>query len=201
MFGGCIRTPESALRASDAETVKALDECALHLGAWQSERALAVIGGRQTVLAGIQAACSSVGENVVADSIRHARRTVVDHDRNPNRILDSNLENEVQVEWSFTGKAVDWLPPVMTFRVDVYAESIGPGPERRIGQVMVPGTGPLIATAPIPAHLLPPTGPGEAGPSGVYRLTTVITCTAGCGANQRHTPIAGFVDGLTIEMR
>ncbi len=127
--------------------------------------------------------------------------TVLDHDRNPNRVLDTNLQNEVRVDWAFTGRAVDWLLPVLTFTVDVYAESIGPGPELRIGKVTVPGTRPLTATVPIPAHLLPATGPGPADPSGVYRLTTVITCTAGCGEHQRLTPIAGFVDGPTIEMR
>lgn len=127
--------------------------------------------------------------------------TVLDQDSNPNLVLRADVQNEVKVDWSFTGKAVSWLLPVLTFTVDVYAESIGPGPELRIGQVKVPGTDPLTATVPIPAGTLPANGPGPNDPSGVYRLTTVITCTAGCGNNQKNTPIAGFVDGPTIDMR
>ncbi len=69
---GCVRRREPELRASDAVTVRVLGECALHLGTRRRDRALAIIGGRQTVLAGIQAACSSAGGDSVADLLRRA---------------------------------------------------------------------------------------------------------------------------------
>lgn len=123
---------------------------------------------------------------------------VIDSDGNPNHILDTDLENKVQVDWSFSGSFWPGLfETVLAFKVSVYAESIGPGPELRLGSVDVAPGQPLTATISIPAGKLPSAGPTDTDPSGVYRLTTVISTTIS-GA---RTPVEGFHEGPTVEMR
>jgi hypothetical protein len=120
--------------------------------------------------------------------------SVIDPDGTPNNILQENLGGSVKVDWAFSG-------PGRVFTVDLYAESIGPGPERLVGAVTVPGSahtpGPtwnFTATVAIPAGSLPANGPGV---SGVYRLTVVIANSIGGVRDQ----LAGFVEGPVIEMR
>ncbi len=132
--------------------------------------------------------------------------TVLDPDLNPNNILQENLGGTCQMDWSFTGSATQFLEQT-TFTVNLYAESIGPGPDVQVGpSVIVPGsahTPPGLNAPPpwnytanvaIPPNSLPATGPNA---SGVYRLTTVITNSIGGQRDQ----LAGFVDGPVIEMR
>jgi hypothetical protein len=130
--------------------------------------------------------------------------TVLDPDGTPNNILEESLGGRVRVDWAFSGPGRFLLTPTL-FQVNLYAESIGPGPEKLVGTVNVPGSahtpGPtwnFTATVPIPpapsANSLPPNGPGI---SGVYRLTVVIANSIG-GVRDA---LAGFVEGQVIEMR
>jgi hypothetical protein len=122
--------------------------------------------------------------------------TVLDPDANPNTILEENLGGSVKVDWGFTGIATSFLPGT-TFTVSVYAESIGGGPEKRVGSpVNVPGAGPLTATVVISPGELPADAPPDI--SGVYKLTTVITHRGCAGA---PTALSAFVDGPVIQMR
>lgn len=124
--------------------------------------------------------------------------TVLDPDLNPNNILDSAQGGSVKVDWSFSGVLAGFVP-IVTFTVNVYAESMGPGPEVTVGtQVVSPGA-PLTATIAITSGQLPA---GGATSSGVYRLTTVITSSIVFpGVPTIQLPLAAFVDGPTIQMR
>ncbi len=126
--------------------------------------------------------------------------TVIDPDGTPNNILQENLGGSVKVDWAFSGAGRFFLD-LTQFMVNLYAESIGPGPEKLVGTVNVPGTahtfGPTwnyTATVTIPANSLPANGPGA---SGVYRLTALVN-NAIAGARDA---VAGFVEGPIIEMR
>ncbi len=72
-LGDWARLREPELRVPDAMTDQVLAECAPHLGTRLRERALAVIGGRQTVITGLQAVCAGTGEDAVAPLLMHAR--------------------------------------------------------------------------------------------------------------------------------
>ena len=125
---------------------------------------------------------------------------VIDPDGTPNNILQENLGGSVKVDWAFSGPGRFFLTPTQ-FTVNLYAESIGPGPEKLVGTVNVPGSahtaGPIwnfTANVTIPAGSLPANGPTA---SGVYRLTVLVNNSVG---GVRDT-LAGFVEGPVIEMR
>jgi len=131
--------------------------------------------------------------------------SVVDPDGTPNNILQKDLANSCTVSWSFTGGGSAFLNP-STFTVDLYAESIGPGPERRLGSVSVSGASPghnYTVTIPIPPNSLLADGEGglgipvPPGASGVYKLVAVINNAVG-GARDK---LAGFAEGPIIEIR
>jgi hypothetical protein len=127
--------------------------------------------------------------------------TVIDPDGTPNNILQENIGGSVRVDWGFSGAGRFFLTPTQ-FTINLYAESIGPGPERLVGSVTVAGSnhtaGPtwnFTGTVVIPPNSLPAAnGPVS---SGVYRLTVIITNSVG-GV---RTQLAGFVEGPVIEMR
>jgi hypothetical protein len=126
--------------------------------------------------------------------------TVIDPDGTPNNILQENLGGSVKVDWGFSGFGRVFLTPTQ-FTVSLYAESIGPGPEKLVGSVPVAGSahtpGPtwnFTGTVVIPAGSLPANGPGV---SGVYRLTAIVANSIG-GVRDS---LAGFVEGPIIEMR
>ena len=70
---GCDRHGAPELRIPDAAAARLLGECAPHLGARQRDRALALAGGREAVLAGLQAVGMVAGEEDVVRLLRHAR--------------------------------------------------------------------------------------------------------------------------------
>jgi hypothetical protein len=126
--------------------------------------------------------------------------TVIDPDGTPNNILQESIGGSVKVDWGFSGPGRFFLTPTQ-FQVDLYAESIGPGPEKLVGTVTVLGSnhtpGPVwnfSRSVVIPAGSLPAQG---ATASGVYRLTVVITNSIG-GV---RTALGGFVEGPIIEVR
>ena len=122
--------------------------------------------------------------------------TVQDPDGTPNNILDVADGGAVEVAWSFKGTALGFLD-LAEFTVQLWADPVGLGTNHLVGQVLVAGT------------LAPVTPPGPKGYAaniaiapnslaiGAYRLTTLITCTNG-GVS---VPVAGFVDGLIIQVR
>jgi hypothetical protein len=117
-----------------------------------------------------------------------------DLDGNPNRVLSPVLPFTVTVSWSNTGTLVPFMGGEYTVRV--YAESMGPGPEREIGHTTVPvnGAGNYAVTLNVPAGVLAaaepdlPNATGAFEPSGVYKLVAVVSYS-NFGVN---LPIAGF---------
>lgn len=134
--------------------------------------------------------------------------TVMDPDMNPNNILQKNMGGSCRVDWSFTGPANLFLNPT-TFNVTLFAESIGPGPEARVGSVSIPGsahtpTWDYSVTVAIPPNSLLAEGEGPPpGASGIYRLTAVITNSVPMPppAPPQRDVLGGFVEGPVIEIR
>lgn len=72
-LGDCVLLHEPELRVPDAVTDRILAECAPQLSTRLRDRALTVIGGRQTVIAGLEAVCAETGEGGIAPLLKHAR--------------------------------------------------------------------------------------------------------------------------------
>jgi len=99
-------------------------------------------------------------------------------------VLDANNPFSVGVRFEIPPPVVSTLGG--SFRIRVYAESVGPGPEQQIGPTtLVPVTGAASYTTVIavPGNTLP----GEnTGISGVYKLVAVL---------QHLNPVANEVSG------
>jgi hypothetical protein len=123
-----------------------------------------------------------------------------DLDGNPNRVLDPALAFTVTVTWNNTGTLVPFMGGEYTARV--YAESVGPGPEKEIGHATVPvnGSGNYSVTIVVPAGTLDaaepdlPNNTGAFEPSGVYKLVAVVSYS-NFGVN---LPIAGFREEIQL---
>ncbi|WP_329476578.1 hypothetical protein OG558_36205 [Kribbella sp. NBC_01510] len=98
---------------------------------------------------------------------------IIDHDGNPNRVIDDQLPFDVTIDWTVQPPATAALLDG-NWTVKVYAESMGPGPEVLIGTAVVAATGgpAYSASINVPAGTLPSDVPPD---SGVYKLVVVIT--------------------------
>jgi len=121
---------------------------------------------------------------------------VIDHDGNPNKVIDDDQAFDVTVDWTVS-------PPVTavlldgTWTVRAYVESMGPGPEKAIGTVNVPANGGTNYAAKITVPV--GTLPSDVAPdSGVYKLVVVITYRNRFG---RLTEIAAFSEGSMFLLR
>lgn len=126
--------------------------------------------------------------------------TILDKDSNPNRVIDDEFPFNVTVDWNVkppaTAQLLDgkWV-------VNLYAESLGPGPEAKIGTGTLAANGGLDYSLTIPVN--PPYGgltSDETPPpdSGVYQLTVVLTYRTNTGG---LTEMAGFAEGPTFMLR
>jgi hypothetical protein len=98
---------------------------------------------------------------------------VQDNNGAPTEVLEAGAPFKVRTEWK-----VGLLAGLLlggTWEVSVYVESIGQGPEERIGRTTVPLNGGQTYTAvvDVPANTLPNDPPPPA--SGVYKIVTVLT--------------------------
>ena len=121
---------------------------------------------------------------------------VIDHDGNPNKVIDDDQPFDVQVDWTIT-PAVTAALLDGTWTVRAYAESMGPGPEQLIGTANVAANGgtSYSATMSIPVGVLP----SDVAPdSGVYKLVVVITYRNRFG---QLTEIAAFAEGSMFLLR
>lgn len=98
---------------------------------------------------------------------------IIDHDGNPNRVIDDQLPFDVTINWTVQPPATAALLDGQ-WTVKVYAESMGPGPEVLIGTAVVAANGgpAYSASINVPAGTLPSDVPPD---SGVYKLVVVIT--------------------------
>lgn len=125
---------------------------------------------------------------------------LVDGDPNPNRVIGDKAPFFVTVDWNLS-------PPDQaalldgTWTVNLYAGSLGPGPEKRIGTATVAATGVLSYTATIKVSY-PYGGLGEdehpPPDSGVYQSVLVITYRTAAGT---QTEMAGFAKVPTFMLR
>lgn len=92
-------------------------------------------------------------------------------------VLDSGLPFNVTVRWEVPANVVPTLGG--SFRIRVYAESIGPGPELQIGPTAVEPvnfTTDYATVITVPGGTLPGEGQASGGVivSGVYKLVAVL---------------------------
>jgi hypothetical protein len=120
-----------------------------------------------------------------------------------NLVIDPTKPFSIEIEWKLSGFFVPlWLAALGgSWVVEAYAESIGPGQEKRISLVNVP-VGPAVqpktysVTMPVAANELQEHTAGPGGPSGVYKLT--ITAFLNSSLGVPGYDIAGFAEGPVI---
>jgi hypothetical protein len=121
---------------------------------------------------------------------------VIDHDGNPNRVIDDQFPFDVKVRWSVKPPATATLLDGR-WTVKVFAESMGPGPEVPIGTAVVAANGgpSYNAQITVPVGTLPP---DRAPDSGVYKLIVVITYRTRLNV---LTEMAAFSEGPMFLLR
>jgi hypothetical protein len=122
-----------------------------------------------------------------------------------NLVIDPTKPFQIEMDWKLEGFFVKpWLAALGgNWSIQVFAESVGPGPDVQIGSVSVPVgaiTNPRSykATITVPANTLPEGNPGQPDPSGVYNL--VCTCFLNSSLGDPGYDIAGFAEGPTIRV-
>lgn len=126
--------------------------------------------------------------------------TVTDTDGNPNLVIDDENDFLVDVAWEVT-------PPVTAavldgaWDVDLYAESVGPGPDLLVASEKEPATGAttyshrFIVKPPYGGMTSKDTPPPD---SGIYQLSVALTYRNKAGI---RLEIAGFYEGQTVMLR
>jgi hypothetical protein len=96
-----------------------------------------------------------------------------DNNGTPSSVLDAGTDITVQADWTISQLAALLLGG--EWEVAAYAESIGPGPEAKLGAVTVPLNGgtSYSATITVPKDTLP--NPPAAGESGAYKIVVLLT--------------------------
>lgn len=125
-----------------------------------------------------------------------------------NQLLDNNglVTNILDADQPFTVRIAWNVPPPLApflggqFRLRVYVESIGPGPEQQIGQQVVSVVGGQVNYGPVsivvPGNALPGEGQGTPPVSGVYKLVSVLQ-----HLNPGETEGSGFAEGPVAQLR
>ncbi len=123
---------------------------------------------------------------------------LIDNDINPNNVIDDDQPFDVRIAWQ-VGPAIVATVLDGKWTVDLYAESMGPGDEKKVGTVDVKATGATNYTATI--TVAPGTLHSESAPapdSGVYKLVEVLTYRNQLGVK---TEIAAFSEGPMFLLR
>ena len=99
---------------------------------------------------------------------------LIDNNGAPSTVLDAGLDFAVKADWTISALAA--LLMGGQWEVAAYAESIGPGVEKQIGDTVVKpldGSTNYKAEIKVPANTLPDNlGPGE---SGTYKIVVLLT--------------------------
>jgi hypothetical protein len=98
----------------------------------------------------------------------------------PREVLQSGVPFQVAVHWEVPAPVVPLINGTDSFRLRAYAESIGPGPEVQLGELVVPGA--TMKFTPYNATMTVTPNPlvGEGGifngvpVSGVYNIVCVL---------------------------
>lgn len=123
----------------------------------------------------------------------------------PNLVLDPSKPYEIEVEWALDGTDVPLYISALDdkWNIQVFAESMGPGPELKIAEDNslakgAPGVNVTYSkTVTIPAGVLQEGNPGQ-DVSGVYKLTVAVFLNSSLGAP--GFDIAGFAEGPIIRV-
>lgn len=98
----------------------------------------------------------------------------------PKEVLQSGVPFQVAIDWSVPAALVPLINPTDSFRLRAWAESVGPGPEVQLGELVVPGA--TMKFTPYTATMTVAPNPlvGEGGVfdgktvSGVYNIVCVL---------------------------
>lgn len=122
----------------------------------------------------------------------------------PNLVIDPSQDFDIQLEWRLAGNDVGMYIAALggNWSIEVFAESVGPGPELRIVADNTVPAAPALnlrdykVTLTVPAGTLQEGNPGAGDPSGVYRLVATVFLNAGLNAPGKD--IVGFAEGPMI---
>ncbi|MGH9838856.1 MAG: hypothetical protein ACREEM_08740 [Blastocatellia bacterium] len=122
----------------------------------------------------------------------------------PNLVIDPSQPFDIQLEWRLAGNDVALYIAALggNWDIEVFAESIGPGPDLRIAADNTVPAAPAAnlrdykKTLTVAANTLPEGNPGAGNPSGVFRLVATVFLNAGLGAPGKD--IVGFAEGPII---
>jgi hypothetical protein len=123
---------------------------------------------------------------------------VKDNDGDDSTVLEAALPFDVNLHWEIPATLAPSLGG--NFRLRVYAESIGPGPETQIGPTMFPpvvgGQTSYDSVVTIPANSLPGEGATDSSGtivSGVYKLIAVLQ-----HLNPGPNDNSGYAESVTL---
>lgn len=118
---------------------------------------------------------------------------VQDNNGDPTNVLEASQPFRVETKWEIPPLAALLMGGVWT--VSVYAESIGPGPEVRVGSQTVSLNGGTTYSATV---IVPPTLTNNPTPpaGGIYKLVTVLT-HRNFGQN---SDVAALVEGPVVRI-
>lgn len=122
-----------------------------------------------------------------------------------NLVLDPDRDFTLEITWRVFGALASlWLAPLdQNWRVDVYAESLGAGPEKRIGRASKDKTQSsscgvdcleYTVTVTVPAGTLPEDDGGDV--SGAYKLVVSVFLNSAIGPYD----VTGIREGPIIRM-
>ena len=113
--------------------------------------------------------------------------TVEDNTGNPISILEADAPFNIKITWNVPLPFVGLITG-SSFRLRAYAESIGPGDEKKLGpDVNVAATGATLeGTIPVGANVLEGEGTNR---SGVYKIVAVLQHVNGAA-----TDVSGFAE-------
>jgi hypothetical protein len=123
--------------------------------------------------------------------------TVFDSGAAPQSVMDANVPFRVRLNWTVPAVLAPYLGG--SFRLRLFAESIGPGPEQQIGQAVVavaPGSTSYTTDIVVPANALPGEGAGSPPVSGLYKIVAVVQHINGVA-----TEGSGYSDGPMVQLR
>ncbi len=125
-----------------------------------------------------------------------------------NLVIDPSKPFDVEIEWKVKGTDVPLYLEALdaNWSIEVFAESIGPGPDLRIASgTLSKGTPPFALeeayakTLTVAANTLPEHNPGQNDPSGVYKLVVTVFLNSSIGPAGTYD-IAGFYEGPMIRV-
>jgi hypothetical protein len=123
--------------------------------------------------------------------------SIFDNTAAPSTILDANVPFTVRLQWTVPAVLAPYLGG--SFRLRLFAESIGPGPEQQILQQVVavnPGATTYSLDVTVPANTLPGEGAGVPPVSGLYKIVAALQHVNG-GATEG----SGYSEAPMLQLR